>query len=128
MYKIPLIPKNYYIELSEANDALDEMINELNKKPISIKTLNTRVDTARDLVLKLYKSSTEITKNACLAENMIVYANRFRVSSKIDDILQRAEKLFFEGKYKDALEIAVNVISEFDQDIHKKIIEYVNNN
>ena len=126
-YKIPLIPKTYYIELSEANDALDIMIDELNKKPISIKTLNTRVDTARDLVLKLYKNTSEIIKNACLAENVIIYGNRFRINNKIDNALLNAENLFFEGKYKESLEIAINIISEFDSNIHKKIIEYIKN-
>ena len=30
-FKLPIIPKDYYVELSEANDALDNMIDELLK-------------------------------------------------------------------------------------------------
>ena len=53
-YKLPVIPSNYYVELKEAQDAIKEIVKELDKKPITIEVLNTRVDTARDLVLKLY--------------------------------------------------------------------------
>ena len=50
-YKLPVISNDYFVQLSEANEAILEIIKELEKKPISIRTLNTRVDTARDLVL-----------------------------------------------------------------------------
>lgn len=121
-YKLPIIPKNYYIELSEANDALDIMVDELNKRPISIKTLNMRVDTARDLVLKVYKTTTDTIKNARLAENTIVYGNRYRMNNKIDNVLRKAEDAFYNGNYKESLEYAINAISDFDPDIHNKIL------
>ena len=122
-YKLPIIPKNYYVELNEANDALNNMLEELNKKPISIKQLNLRVDTARDLSLKLYKTTTDAIKNAALAERTIVYGNRFRVNNKIDNGLKRAEDAFFEGNYKLSLEYAINAISDFDKDIYQKILD-----
>ena len=55
-FKLPVVPKNYYVELDEANEAVRDMVLELENQPISIKTLNTRVDTARDLVLKVYNT------------------------------------------------------------------------
>ena len=77
-YKLPIITDNYFVQLSEANDAILEVIKELEKKPIVIETLNTRVDTARDLVLKLYNTTNEMIKTAQLAEMIIVYGNRYR--------------------------------------------------
>jgi septation ring formation regulator len=124
-YKVPLIPKNYYIELSEGNDAIEAMMDELDKKPIRIKVLNTRVDTARDLVLKLYKTTSDIVKNAYLAENAIVYGNRFRITTKNDELLGKAENLFYEGKYKESLEVAINVIALYDNNIHQKIMDLI---
>ena len=56
-YKLPIITNDYFVQLSEANDAILEIIKELDRKPIVIKTLNTRVDTARDLVLKFYNTN-----------------------------------------------------------------------
>ena len=44
-----------------SKDGLEEIVRELDKKPIVIKILNIRVDTARDLVLKLYNTSGEST-------------------------------------------------------------------
>lgn len=126
-YKLPVIPKEYYTETLEASDALDNMINELNKKPISIKVLNIRVDTARDLVLKLYKTTTDYIKAARLSENTIVYGNRFRSENiKVDAGLAKAEKEFYKGNYKNSLELAINAVSEADPDIHSKILKVSN--
>ncbi len=122
-YKLPIIPKNYYVEVSEANDALDIMIDELNKRPISIKTLNMRVDTARDLVLKLYRTTNDAIHNARLAENTIIYGNRYRTNNKIDNALRKAEESFMEGEYKTSLEFAINAIADIDPKIHQKILE-----
>ena len=77
-YKLPIITNNYFVELAEANEAILEIIKELEKKPIVIKVLNTRVDTARDLVLKLHHTTNEMIKTAQLAERAIVYGNRYR--------------------------------------------------
>ncbi len=122
-YKLPVIPKNYYIELDEAEDAIKEIIKELDKKPISIKTLNTRVDTARDLVLKLYATANESVKTAIMAEIAIVYGNRYRSSIKeIAAGLLKAEKDFYKGDYKSSLEIVLNTLNVVEPGIHKKLM------
>lgn len=121
-YKLPVIPSDYYVELSEAVDAIENMATELNKKPISIKTLNLRVDTARDLVLKLYKNTSETIKNASLAESTIVYSNRFRVAGKINNALNRAEDYFYDGKYNEALEVAIKAVSEVNPNIYNEVM------
>lgn len=123
-YKLPIIINNYFVELSEANDAIDEIVKELNKKPIMIKVLNTRVDTARDLVLKLYNTTNEMIKTAQLAEMAIVYGNRYRSEIKdIDKGLENAEMLYHKGSYKEALEISLSSIELIENDIHKKILK-----
>lgn len=121
-FKLPIIPKDYYVELSEANDALDNMIEELNKKPISIRVLNLRVDTARDLVLKLHKNTTETIKNASLAESTIVYSNRFRFNNRINNALNRAEDYFYEGRYSEALEFAIKSVSDVNPNIYNEVM------
>ena len=83
-YKLPVITDNYFVQLSEANEAIYEVIKELEKKPIVIKTLNTRVDTARDLVLKLYNTTNEMIRMAQCAEIAIVYGNRYRDYEEVD--------------------------------------------
>ena len=123
-YKLPVIPKCYYIELEEATEAIREMIKELEAKPINIKTLNIRVDTARDLVLKLYNTSNETIKTAWMAENAIVYGNRYRVGNKeIDDGLEKASIAFMKGNFKLSLENSIKAINIVEPGIHKRLLE-----
>ena len=123
-YKLPVIPNYYYVQLSEANVAIKEMIKEMNMKPVSIKTLNIRVDTARDLVLKLYNTSNEIIKTAALVEVAIVYGNRYRpVHKNLDHEITRAEDLFYEGEYKKALDNTIRAINVIEPGIQKKLLE-----
>lgn len=122
-YKLPVITDNYFVELSEANDAIKEVIKELEKKPIVIKTLNTRVDTARDLVLKLYNTTNEIIKTAELAENCMVYGNRFRSSyTDLDRGLDEARKSFFKGDYKKSLDVSIKAISLVDKNFYQELV------
>ena len=123
-YKLPVIPKCYYIELEEATEAIREMIKELEAKPINIKTLNIRVDTARDLVLKLYNTSNETIKTAWMAENAIVYGNRYRVGNKeIDDGLEKASIAFMKGNFKLSLENSIKAINIVEPGIHKRLLD-----
>jgi len=123
-YKLPIIPKNYYVELSEATIAINEMIKELDKRPISIKTLNLRVDTARDLVLKVYNTINETIKTAKMAETAIVYGNRYRVVNKEVDLgLSRAESSFYKGNFKSSLENAINAINVVEPGVHKRLLD-----
>lgn len=127
-YKLPIVPKNYYIELSEATEAINNMINELDKRPISIKTLNLRVDTARDLVLKVYNTINETVKTAKMAEMAIVYGNRYRVTNKEVELgLSKAESSFYKGNFKQSLENAINAINVVEPGIYKRLLEEYNN-
>ena len=122
-YKLPVITDNYYVQLREANDAIVEVIRELEKKPIVIKVLNTRVDTARDLVLKLYNTTMSMVKTAKMAEMVIVYGNRYRNSiEEVDKELSDAEKMFYKGNYKEALDISIKATSKVDEKIYRKLV------
>lgn len=123
-YKLPTIPKNYYVEISEAMEAINELVKELDKRPISIKILNLRVDTARDLVLKVYNTVNETVKTAKMAETAIVYGNRYRVTNKeVDFGLSKAESAFLKGNFKSSLENAISAINIVEPGIHKKLLE-----
>ena len=122
-YKLPVITDTYFIQLDEANEAISEIVNELRKKPIEIDILNTRVDTARDLVLKLYNTTNEMIKTARMAEISIVYGNRYRSHFKeIDRGLEKAEDNFYRGNYKNSLDIAIKSIQLVDKDIYQKLL------
>ena len=114
-YNLPVIPKSYFVELSEAQAAIKEIVKELDKKPITIEVLNTRVDTARDLVLKLFTKTKEMMKTAMFAEMAIVYGNRYRTSVEdLDKQLIYAEVLFYKGEYKKSLELTINSLNKVE--------------
>ena len=122
-FKLPIVSDIYFVQLEEANDAITEVIKELEKKPIVIKILNTRVDTARDLVLKLYHTTNDMIRYAKLAENVIVYTNRYRaVHPEVDQYLSEAEERFFIGDYREALEISIKASSFVDEKIYRKLM------
>ncbi len=123
-FKLPVIANNYFVELSEASEAIMEVVKELEKTPIVIKVLNTRVDTARDLVLKLYNTTNNMIMNARYAEMMIVYGNRFRDrSDEISSRLDLAESKFNKGEYKNSLDISLSAVSLVDKNIDVRFFE-----
>ena len=124
-YELPVIPDNYFVELQEAQGAIKELIAELNKSPINIDNLNMRVETARDLVIKLHNKSKEMVKSAAFAEMTMVYGNRYRSKyEELDKNLAYSEMLFFKGEYKKALQLSINTLNKVEPGIQNKLVEY----
>ena len=122
-YNLPVIPNSYFVELKEAHDAVREIVKELSKKPITIEVLNTRVDTARDLALKLFGKTKEMVKTAMFAEMAIVYGNRFRATEKdVDKYLSYSEVLFNKGEYQKSLELTINVLNRIEPGIYDYLL------
>ena len=123
-FNLPVIPNRYYVELKEAKEAMKEIIKELDKKPITIETLNTRVDTARDLALKLYGKTKDMMKTAMFAEMAIVYGNRYRSYEKdLDRNLTYSEMLFSKGDYKKSLDLTINSLNKIEPGIYDKLLK-----
>ena len=123
LYNIPVVPDNYFVELKDASDAIKEIQKELNKKPINIEVLNIRVDTARDLAFKVFNTTNSLLKTIVMLEETLVYGNRYRSEKeKVNEELNLAEKLFYKGSYKKALEVTMNAIDYVEPGIHNKII------
>lgn len=121
-YKIPVIPSSYFIELKEAQDAIREVMKELDKKPIVIKILNIRVDNARDLVFKIYNKTNDMLKSAMISERLIIYGNRYRNNnSRLSEQLDKAEELFSKGQYRLSFDTSIAVLKEVDNNIEEKI-------
>lgn len=124
-YKLPVIPDNYYVELKEASLAIKEIVKELDKKPITIEVLNTRVDTARDLALKLYTNTKELLRIAKLSEIAIVYGNRYRSYYEgVSKILNTSEQLFYKGEYQKSFDNTISILEKIEPGICNKIISY----
>lgn len=123
-YNLPVIPQYYYVQIDEAEAAIEEMIKELNMQPISIKTLNIRVDTARDLVLKVYNTANQIVKTAAMAEMAVVYGNRYRTVNKgMNEALRKAEDFFYKGEYKKSLESTLQALNSVEPGVSEKLLK-----
>ena len=121
-YKLPVIPSSYFVELKEAQDAIREIVKELDKKPIVIKILNIRVDTARDLVFKIYNKTNDMIRASERSEKMIIYGNRYRSTySDIDLGLEEATMLFYKGQYDQSLSVSMKAISLVEENPLDKI-------
>ncbi len=121
-YKLPVIPSSYYVELKEAQDAIREIVRELDKKPIVIKILNIRVDTARDLVFKIYNKTNDMIKVSTLSEKMILYGNRYRsVYPEVEQGLEQATALFYKGQYEKSLEKSIQAIQSVEKNPLEKL-------
>ena len=85
--------------------------------------MNTRIDTARDLTLKLYKTTNETVKTASMSEHAIVYGNRYRSTNpRVNQGLKKAENLFFKGLFKASLEDAINALNIVEPGIHERLL------
>lgn len=126
-YKLPIIHDNYFIELDEATEAIDYVNKEINNKPIIIKDLNMRVETAKDLTFKLYSTTDEMIKYAYFSEILIVYGNKYRDNKDVDRGLSKAELLYFKGSYKECFTLLLKVIKTIDSDLVSKINKLLKN-
>lgn len=122
-YKLPVISDKYFVELNEANEAISEVIKELSNKPITISTLNTRVDTARDLVLKLFNTTSSIIKDAGFSEKLIIYLNRFSDLGNNELIIEDATNLFNKGNYKKSLDTSLSLLKKINLDSYNYVLD-----
>jgi len=120
-YKLPIIHDNYFVEMEEAIDAIEEVEKEINNKPIIIKNLNTRVETAKDLTFKLFATTNDMIKYAYFSELLIVYGNKYRDNKDVNRGLSKAELLYYRGSYKESFSLLIKVIKLIDEDLVVKI-------
>lgn len=120
-YKLPIIHDNYFIEMDEAEEAIEEVKKEVNNKPIIIKDLNMRVETARDLTLKLFATTDEMIKYAYFTEILMVYGNKYRDNKDVNRGLSKAELLYYRGSYKESFNLLLKVVKVIDSDLVTKI-------
>lgn len=125
-YKLPIIHDNYFVEVSEAEEAIEEIESELENKPIVIKKLNLRVDTGRDLVLKIYKTTFDMIKYAYFTELLVLYGNRYRDDEDIDRNINKVELLYYKGSYKEAFDLILKVLELKEVDITKRVMKICN--
>lgn len=126
-YKLPIIHDNYFVEMDEAEEAIEEVKKEINNKPIIIKNLNIRVDTAKDLTFKLNATTSDMIKYAYFSELLIVYGNKYRDNKDVSRGLSKAELMYYRGSYKECFNLLMKVVKLIDNDFVNKINKLIKN-
>ena len=120
-YALPVIHDHYFVEEEEANEALIEVEKEINNKPVVIKNLNMRVETARDLTLKLNKTVDDMIKYAYFTELLMVYGNKYREKGELDKSLKKVESLYYKGEYQESFNSVLAFIKDFDEELYNQV-------
>ena len=100
---------------------------ELEAKPIIIKTLNMRLETALDLVFKLNKQTNDLIKYAYFTELMVVYSNKFKKEKELSEELSKVEYLYSQGEYKESYDLCLKIMDTITPNSSKKINKICNN-
>ena len=126
-YQLPIIHDDYFIEVSEAEEAIEAVKQELESKPIIIKTLNMRVETAHDLIFKLNSRTNDLIKYAYFTELMVVYSNKFKKEKDLSEDLSKVELLYSKGDYKGSYDLCLKIMDSINPNSSKKINKICNN-
>lgn len=122
---LPGLPEETLESLKSAQQAVQQVYEELEQKPLNMGTVNRILGDAETLVTNMYEYTNEMIEQANLVERLIQYGNRYR--SQHNDIasgLYSAEKLFREYKYKASLEMAASVLEKVEPGVVQRIEEF----
>ena len=98
---------------------LDIDVKEIHKyferRPLNVQYIKDKVNHTVLLLNKFDQEAYEIVQEARLTELMIQYGNRYRRDDHdFNTMLNEAERLFKENRYKRALEIAKNGLEKVE--------------
>lgn len=125
---LPLLSHSYYDTINESKSKLDEILDLLQSKPLNIDLINYKVADACEIVYKLYDNSKNLLKTAQMAENTIIFGNRFRSQKpEINSMLSRAEIFFNNGEYTKSLSTAIEAIETIYPSIRSELLKYKTN-
>ena len=94
---------------------------------VALDDLNMRVETARDLSLKLYATTNEMIKYAYFSELLMIYGNKYRDNKDVDRGIAKAELLYYKGNYRESFNLLLKVIKVVDGELITKINKLLKN-
>lgn len=125
MMNLPMLSQAYYDTIEESKDGLAKILKLMDAKPLNISLINTEVSYVCDIVYKLYDNARNLLKTVQMAENTIVFGNRYRTSKpEVDTMINRAEIFFNNGEYTKSLSTAIEAIETIYPSIRKELLKY----
>lgn len=123
-YKLPNISSTYEGDIKRAYGLISTIDRLLDEVPINIESLNLTVNETIDVVYRLYNNVNNLVGTVEMIENTIVFANKYRpFSPEMDAQLTRAELLFRNGDYTQAIKVALNAAEKIQPSSFDELIK-----
>lgn len=118
---IPGVPHEFADRLKRAGTTLSAVNEKLDEKPLDMAAALDVLKQAEAEIDDVRKQADHIVETADLAEEMIRYGNRYRSDSpEIEEALEKAEMLFRNFDYDEAVETAVRAVEKKEPKILKR--------
>ena len=119
---LPSISEKYMEYIDEAYKRANVIQTLRNTLPIQLDNLTLQADEARDIIYRLYENVHNLVITAHMVEETIVYGNRYRSSFlEVNTELTKAELLYRNGEYSEALKIAVDIVEKVQPGFNEKL-------
>ena len=110
----------YEEEYNNVCDLIQNIDKSLKTKPINVAVINENSNALVNKVEELLKNMKESLKMYEMAQNIIIFTNKYRSSfSTVNEVLNRAEIHFENGEF----EFAIDSVSEVLQEVHPRAYE-----
>ncbi|MFQ6862876.1 MAG: septation ring formation regulator EzrA [Beduini sp.] len=119
---LPSISEKYIDYIDEAYERANAIQILRNSLPIDLNVLTKQADEARDIIYQLYENVHNLVITADMVEETIVYGNRYRSAFlEVNTELTKAELLFRNGEYSEALKIAVDIVEKIQPGFNERL-------
>lgn len=121
---LPLVNDSYRDYIADSYNKVEEIKRFKAHKPVVLNELCAKVEGARDVIYKLYDNVHNMIVTAGMVEDAIVYANRYRsMFLEVNTELTKAEVLFRNGEYRNALLVAVDILERLEPGKYEELIK-----
>ncbi len=115
---VELLSDEYLLKNDEAVLALKDIEENLKFEVLDVKRLTELIEIAQHLSIRFYKDTNMLIKAAAFAEKAIIYSNRYRFDRDVQRNLSKAEYLYNQGEYTEALDIALSTLEDVEPGIY----------
>lgn len=123
-YRLPMISETYEEDLRKSYQTIASIQKLLEENPVDIRLLNATVNDGIDFIYRLYNNVNNLVGTVEMIENTIVYGNKFRpYNAELDTQLTRAELLYKNGDYTQAIKVAISAIEAIEPDRYETLIK-----
>lgn len=121
---LPLVNDSYRDYIADSYNKVEEIKRFKAHKPVVLNELCAKVEGARDVIYKLYDNVHNMIVTAGMVEDAIVYANRYRsMFLEVNTELTKAEVLFRNGEYRNALQVAIDILERLEPGKYEELIK-----